>query len=156
VPGVGFSPIECIVLYVLYLPGSYAQLCAKQTNKNKNLRCGGINLRYTRSRQCGAANSPSPHFYRMLGTQKHSITKFKVWQPQMAKLNTPSDGSKHNGFQTTNHAALIPKHVSSQDRAMIKNTTHSSKKVYTHRPQPSCGNILNILAAALASEYHHH
>ena len=32
--------------------------------------------------------------------------------------NTPSDGSgKHNGFQTTNLAVLIPKHVSRQDRA---------------------------------------
>ena len=33
---------------------------------------------------------------------------FKVWQPQRAarskRPNTPSDGSKHNGFQTTNQA----------------------------------------------------
>ena len=40
---------------------------------------------------------------------------FKVRQPQRAarskQPNTPSDGSKHNGFQTTNHAELIPKHV---------------------------------------------
>ena len=46
---------------------------------------------------------------------------FKVWQPQRAarskRPNTPSDGSKHNGFQTTNQAVLIPKHVSRQDRA---------------------------------------
>ena len=46
---------------------------------------------------------------------------FKVWQPQRAarskRPNTPSDGSKHNGFQTTNLAVLIPKHVSRQNRA---------------------------------------
>ena len=47
---------------------------------------------------------------------------FKVWQPQRAarskRPNTPSDGSKHNGFQTTSQAVLlISKHVSSQDRA---------------------------------------
>ena len=46
---------------------------------------------------------------------------FKVWQPQRAarskRPNTPSDGSKHNGFQTTNQAVLIPKHVPRQDRA---------------------------------------
>ena len=46
---------------------------------------------------------------------------FKVRQPQRAarskRPNTPSDGSKHNGFQTTNQAVLIPKHVSRQDRA---------------------------------------
>ena len=45
----------------------------------------------------------------------------QVWQPQRAarskRPNTPSDGSKHNGFQTTNQAVLIPKHVSRQDRA---------------------------------------
>ena len=36
---------------------------------------------------------------------------FKVWQPQRAarskRPNTPSDGSKHNGFQTTNQALYI-------------------------------------------------
>ena len=46
---------------------------------------------------------------------------FKVWQPQRAarskRPNTPSEGSKHNGFQTTNQAVLTPKHVSRQDRA---------------------------------------
>ena len=53
-------------------------------------------------------------------TQANKQT-FKVWQPQRAarskRPNTPSDGSKHNGFQTTNQAVLIPKHVSRQDRA---------------------------------------
>ena len=54
------------------------------------------------------------------GKQQQQQT-FKVWQPQRAarskRPNTPSDGSKHNGFQTTNQAVLIPKHVSRQDRA---------------------------------------
>ena len=53
--------------------------------------------------------------------QQQQQQTFKVWQPQRAarskRPNTPSDGSKHNGFQTTNQAVLIPKHVSRQDRA---------------------------------------
>ena len=53
--------------------------------------------------------------------QQQQQQTYKVWQPQRAarskRPNTPSDGSKHNGFQTTNQAVLIPKHVSKQDRA---------------------------------------
>ena len=58
----------------------------------------------------------------------------KVWRPQRAarakRPNTPSDGSKHNGFQTTNQAVLIPKHVSSQDRAH-----HQEHHALLHRLQ---------------------
>ena len=60
------------------------------------------------------------HFNPWLAGVQQQQT-FKVWQPQRAarskRPNTPSDGSKHNGFQTTNQAVLIPKHVSRQDRA---------------------------------------
>ena len=56
-----------------------------------------------------------------------TTTTNKVWQPQRAarskRPNTPSDGSKHNGFQTTNQAVLIPKHVSRQDRAHDQDTS---------------------------------
>ena len=61
----------------------------------------------------------SPHKYSPCINNKQQT--FKVWQPQRAarskRPNTPSDGSKHNGFQTTNLAVLILKHVSRQDKA---------------------------------------
>ena len=77
---------------------------------------------------CSATLSlPAP---KRCGSQQQQQQTFKVWQPQRAarskRPNTPSDGSKHNGFQTTNQAVLIPKHVSRQDRAHDQDTTHSS------------------------------
>ena len=63
----------------------------------------------------------SPNTRSHSSIQQQQQQTFKVWQPQRAarskRPNTPSDGSKHNGFQTTNQAVLIPKHVSRQDRA---------------------------------------
>ena len=77
--------------------------------------------------QAGCLVSP-PHMYHPRRPAHQQQQTFKVWQPQRAarskRPNTPSDGSKHNGFQTTNQAVLIPKHVfffvlfvSRQDRA---------------------------------------
>ena len=74
---------------------------------------------------------PQPSMYRPLSIENKYVRccmqqcnnkqqTFKVWQPQRAarskRPNTPSDGSKHNGFQTTNQAVLIPKHATEQNK----------------------------------------
>ena len=66
-------------------------------NNNKHLRCGN---------RKGLLPLRLPHLQFLF-----------VCFARSKRPNTPSDGSKHNGFQTTNQAVLIPKHVSRQDRA---------------------------------------
>ena len=55
---------------------------------------------------CEEEAVPCGMLTKMLLTKQQQT--FKVWQPQRAarskRPNTPSDGSKHNGFQTTNQA----------------------------------------------------
>ena len=55
---------------------------------------------------CTTVNCQTGFGYIMhLGYVQQQQQTFKVWQPQRAarskRPNTPSDGSKHNGFQTT-------------------------------------------------------
>ena len=85
--------------------------------------------------------------------------KCKVWQPQRAarskRPNTPSDGSKHNGFQTTNQAVLIPKHVSNKQTNKQKfKVRQPQRAARSKRPNtPSDGSKNNGCHTTNQEEY---